>query len=106
MTFSIIAYDTVAGSCGMAISTCMPAVGSLCVFARAGRGVIATQAWVNPLLGVEGLKLLETRSAAETMRDLLGGDPEPEMRQLAVVDSNGDTAAHTGTWKPHAQNIR
>lgn len=96
MTFSITAYDTAAGSCGIAISTCMPAVGSLCVFVRAGHGAIATQAWINPLLGVDGRQLLATRSATETLRELLRRDPRPDLRQVALVDGNGDAAAHTG----------
>lgn len=105
MTFTIAAYDLAARACGMAISTCMPAVGSLCVFARAGCGVVATQAWINPLLGVEGLELLETHSADQTLGRLLRSDPEPETRQVAIVDSNGDAAAHTGArtypWSGH-----
>lgn len=96
-TFSIAAYDRASDACGVAVSSRIPAVGSLCAYARAGHGAIATQAWINPLLGVDGLRSLETYSSSETLRKVLDGDPQPEMRQVAVVDSNGDAAAHTGT---------
>lgn len=104
-TFSIVAHDVTAGAWGAAISSGIPAVGSLCVFAHPDRGVIATQAWVNPLLGVDGLELLETHSGRETLDRLLDQDPEPELRQVAVIDKDGDSAAHTGSrthpWSGH-----
>lgn len=104
-TFSIVAYDTAAGACGVAVSSGIPAVGSLCVFAQAGRGAIATQAWINPLLGIDGLELLRSHSAEDTLRRLLAGDPEPELRQVAIVDSGGRAIAHTGEqtdlWSGH-----
>lgn len=104
-TFSVVAYDTASGTCGVAISSRMPAVGSLCVFAEAGRGAIATQAWINPLLGVDGLELLSAHSAESTLRELLAKDPEPELRQIAIVDRGGHASAYTGTqthpWNGH-----
>lgn len=104
-TFSIVAYDPAAGQCGVAISTRMPAIGGLAVFARAGAGAIATQALINPLLGVDGLELLGHLSAGETVRQLLEADPGAEERQLAIVDATGGAAAHTGPqthpWRGH-----
>lgn len=104
-TFSVVGYDAATQACGIAISSAMPAVGSLCVFADPDRGAIATQAWVNPLLGVDGLELLATHSGQETLARLLSEDPEPEMRQLALVTTEGESAAHTGSethpWSGH-----
>ncbi|MBB3050833.1 putative Ntn-hydrolase superfamily protein [Prauserella isguenensis] len=104
-TFSIVAYDVRARQCGVAISTAMPAIGGLAVFARAGAGAIATQALINPLLGVDGLDLLRSRSAHDTMRQLLDADPGADERQLAIVDAEGRAAAHTGPqthpWNGH-----
>ncbi len=104
-TFSIAAYDHAAGMCGVAVSTAMPAIGGLSVFAHAGSGVIATQALINPLLGVDGMELLGTHSAAETLRTVLGTDPDREARQVAIVDHDGGAAAHTGSqthpWSGH-----
>jgi len=39
------------------------AVGALCVWAEPEVGAIATQAWVNPRFGPEGLRLLREGSA-------------------------------------------
>ncbi|MEV0053193.1 DUF1028 domain-containing protein, partial [Saccharopolyspora shandongensis] len=61
--FSIAAYDVVAGCAGVAVSSRMPSIGALSVFARAASGAIATQALINPLLGIDGLELLRTHSA-------------------------------------------
>jgi uncharacterized Ntn-hydrolase superfamily protein len=105
-TFSIVAYDDASGMLGVAISTRVPAVGAVCPFARAGVGAISTQAWTNPLLGVDGLDLMEQGNSAEvTLQKLLDADPDPEMRQVIAVDREGRSAAHTGSetdpWKGH-----
>jgi uncharacterized Ntn-hydrolase superfamily protein len=105
-TFSIVAYDDTSGMLGVAVSTRVPAVGAVCPFARAGVGAISTQAWTNPLLGVDGLDLLEQGySAEEALHKLLDADPDPETRQIIAVDEKGRSAAHTGSetdpWKGH-----
>jgi uncharacterized Ntn-hydrolase superfamily protein len=105
-TFSIVAYDATSSMLGVAVSTRVPAVGAVCSFARAGAGAISTQAWTNPLLGVDGLDLMEQGySAGEALRKLLDADPDPEMRQIVAVDGEGRPAAHTGAntdpWQGH-----
>ncbi|MEV0087829.1 DUF1028 domain-containing protein [Saccharopolyspora sp. NPDC050642] len=104
-TFSIAAYDVVAGCAGVAVSSRMPSIGALSVFARAASGAIATQALINPLLGIDGLELLRTHSADETLRRLLASDPGADSRQVAIVDKYGRSAAHTGPethpWSGH-----
>jgi uncharacterized Ntn-hydrolase superfamily protein len=105
-TFSIVAYDAASGMLGVAVSTRVPAVGATCPFARAGVGAISTQAWTNPLLGIDGLDLLEQgNSAEEALQKLLDADPDPEMRQIIAVDREGRSAAHTGSatdpWQGH-----
>jgi uncharacterized Ntn-hydrolase superfamily protein len=105
-TFSIVAYDDTSGMLGVAVSTRVPAVGAVCPFARAGVGAISTQAWTNPLLGIDGLNLLEQGyGAEEALQKLLDADPDPEMRQIIAVDGEGRSAAHTGSetdpWRGH-----
>ena len=105
-TFSIVARDHASGMFGVAASTKLPAVGVLVPYARAGVGALATQARTNPLLGYDGLDLLQRGyDAEETLRILLASDPEPEKRQVGIVDSRGRSAAHTGTeadhWRGH-----
>jgi hypothetical protein len=105
-TFSIVAHDLASGMFGVGASTKLPAVGTLVPYARCGVGAIATQARTNPLLGYDGLDLLQRGyGAGETLKILLGSDPEPEKRQVGTVDSWGHSAAHTGPeadpWRRH-----
>lgn len=81
MTFSIVARCIRSGQFGIAAATAMPAVGKLLAYAAAGRGAVATQARINPYLGIEGLELLRqglgaqaARSAGED-RSALGSAP-------------------------------
>jgi uncharacterized Ntn-hydrolase superfamily protein len=105
-TFSIVARCRRTGMFGVAVSTRVPAVGMLCPFVQAGVGAIATQARVNPYLGIDGLKLLaQDWSAQSTLDKLLIDDPMREGRQLAIVDNHGRVAAYTGPqcnkWAGH-----
>ena len=97
MTWSIVARDPETGSFGVAVTTKFFAVGALCPFGAGRIGALATQAFVNPLYGTDGLQLLaEGRSAEEIVAILTAGDPGRDIRQLHVIDRDGRTAAHTG----------
>lgn len=97
MTFSIIARCAETGQFGVAATTGVPAVGKLLTHAEAGIGAVATQARVNPYLGIDGLAYLRRSMRARNVRDRLAEeDPAPENRQFAVIDSHGDTAVWTG----------
>lgn len=105
-TFSIAARCKRTGMLGVAVSTAVPAVGAICPFVRPGAGAIATQSWVNPYLGIDGLKLLEAgRGAQEALDELLAQDPGREDRQIGVVDAKGGCAVFTGDscvdWAGH-----
>lgn len=107
-TFSIVARCRRSGMLGVAVSTAVPAVGGICPFVEAGIGAIATQSWVNPYFGIDGLKhLREGLSAAETLVNLLDGDTAREVRQIGIVDREGRTAVHTGSdcvdWAGHIE---
>jgi uncharacterized Ntn-hydrolase superfamily protein len=98
MTWSILAKDPETGAFGVAVTTKFFAVGALCPHGSAQIGALATQALVNPLYGVDGLKLLaEGRSAQDIMAILTTADPGREARQLHIIDREGRTAAHTGS---------
>lgn len=115
MTFSIVAWDPDTGMTGVAVATKHLAVGALVPHAKAGIGAIATQAQTNPLLGIRGLRILERRTAAESIYDetpadavidiLLRDDDQRHERQVHLVDHNGHTAAWTGKdcvdWAGH-----
>lgn len=96
-TFSIAARDEKTGQFGVAVSTKVPAVGCLCPFVKAGVGAIATQSFVNPYIGINGLKYLEEgMSAQATMERILQEDPEPAIRQFSIVDKEGNAVAFSG----------
>lgn len=98
MTYSIVALDRATGELGVAVQSHYFQVGPVVPWARAGVGAIATQSHVNVSFGPLGLEHLEAgRSATETMKALLAGDSDPEVRQLAIVDAAGTVAAHTGS---------
>ena len=96
MTWSILARDA-RGHFGMAIASRFFAVGSLCVHARRGVGVLSTQALLNPLYGPAGLdRLALGDTAAQAIASVIAGDPGREHRQIHVLPSNGPAAVHTG----------
>src|SRR5580765_6959661 len=106
-TFSIVARDPATGEMGVAVQSHWFSVGSLVSWAEAGAGAIATQSFVNPALGQEGLKLLKEGFPAQKVLDsLIGKDEGRDVRQFAIVDAHGKTAAWTGSkCIPEAGNI-
>jgi len=105
-TFSIAARCGRTGQLGVAVSTKVPAVGSLCPFVRPGVGAVATQAWVNPYLGPRVLDELARGAAADVaLRQVLAAEPDRELRQVGVVDAAHRSAAFTGAetdpWTGH-----
>jgi uncharacterized Ntn-hydrolase superfamily protein len=108
MTFSIIARDPATGSFGIAVATKFFAVGARVPHIASGVGAVATQALLNPLYGVDGLKLLrEGKPAPEVVRLLVGADTGRDHRQVHVMDAAGRIGAHTGaqcvTWCGHLE---
>ena len=76
MTFSLVARCARTGQFGIAAVTAVPAVGKLLTHAAAGVGAVATQARVNPYLGIDGLNLLRQGLSADAVRAaLLTTDP-------------------------------
>jgi uncharacterized Ntn-hydrolase superfamily protein len=97
MTFSIVARDPRTGMLGIAVTTKFFGVGSLCPFARAGVGAVATQALVNPTYGPHGLDLLASGLSPEEVADrLLSEDEGRDHRQLHLMDASGRVAARSG----------
>ncbi len=96
-TFSISARCAQSGQMGVAITTKFLAVGSLAPNAKAGLGACSSQAFVNPYHKFWMLDhLAKGASAEEALQASLAKDPRPELRQLAIVDATGRSAAHTG----------
>jgi uncharacterized Ntn-hydrolase superfamily protein len=97
MTWSIVAKDPATGAYAVAVTTCAFAVGSRVPYGCAGVGAIATQSFVNPYAGIDGLRLLqEGRSADEVIGIVTAADPGAANRQIHVIDRYGRTAAFSG----------
>jgi uncharacterized Ntn-hydrolase superfamily protein len=106
MTFSIAARCPRTGMLGVATSSKALSAGGLVPYCRAGVGAIASQSFVNPYLGIDGIVLLEQGLAAErTIERLVADDPGRDLRQLAIVDKEGRSAGYTGSrcisWAGH-----
>jgi uncharacterized Ntn-hydrolase superfamily protein len=102
-TFSIVAGAE--GEFGVAVSTARPAVGALVPHVCLG-GAIATQAWVNIGLGLDGVARLAAGAAVDaTLAALLAADPGAAHRQVHGIDAAGRQHAHTGAecvpWAGH-----
>ncbi len=96
-TYSIVAYDAETGDIGVAVQSHWFSVGSLVIWGEAGVGVIATQSFVNPAFGPEGLALLKKGlSAQQVANQLLATDEGRDFRQLGIVDAKGNATAYTG----------
>jgi uncharacterized Ntn-hydrolase superfamily protein len=96
-TFSIVARDPATGELGVAVQSHWFSVGSIVPWAEAGVGAIATQSFVDPSYGKLGLELMRTgKSGPEALRSLLAGDEGRDVRQVAMIDSQGRVDAWTG----------
>jgi len=96
-TFSIVARDAVTGEMAVAVQSHWFSVGTAVSWAEAGVGAVATQSFVNKSFGIRGLDLLRRGlTAQEALDALLKDDEGREVRQVAIVDSKGNVAAHTG----------
>jgi uncharacterized Ntn-hydrolase superfamily protein len=106
LTFSITARCPRTGQLGVATSSKALAAGALVPYVRAGVGAIASQSFVNPYIGLDGLTMLREGGGAEdTLSRLVNEDNGRDLRQAAVVDAKGKTAAFTGKqcipWAGH-----
>lgn len=105
-TFSIVAYDPDEKAWGVAVASKFLAAAALVSWARAGAGAVATQSFAKVGFGPDGLALMEQgKTAPEALTQLLENDPKRESRQVALVDTHGNVAAHTGKdcndWAGH-----
>jgi uncharacterized Ntn-hydrolase superfamily protein len=106
-TYSIVARDPATGEFGIAVQSHWFSVGALVPWAWPGVGAVATQANVEVSYGPRALELLAAGAgASEALARLVAGDPGAATRQVAVVDSHGEVAVHTGsTCVPFAGHV-
>lgn len=107
MTYSIAAYDPITRAAGIAVASCVPAVGAAVPFVSLD-GAIATQSRFNYALGHDGVVALGLGMRVDSgLRGLLEADPAPQLRQVHGVDRHGRCFAHSGDevkdWKGSRQ---
>lgn len=96
-TFSIVARDPATGELGVAVQSHWFSVGPIVPWAEAGVGAIATQSFVDPSYGKNGLELMRGgKSAPDTLKELLEKDEGRDVRQVAMIDAQGRVDAWTG----------
>ena len=95
-TFSVVARDSVTGEMAVGVQSHWFSVGSLVYWGKSGVGVVATQSFVNPAYGPNGLELMANgTSAKEALNILIAKDDGRDYRQVAFLDKNS-AAAYTG----------
>src|SRR5437879_6994187 len=98
MTYSIVAKDPNTGQLGVAVQSHWFSVGSVVTWAEAGVGAVATQSFVEASYGPLGLASMKSgKSPKVTLNTLLARDENRESRQVAMINTRGEAAVHTGS---------
>jgi len=105
LTYSIVARDAQSGEFGVAVASRFFAVGSLVPHVRHNMA-LATQAFVNPMWGVEGASRLSNGEDADAiMADFIKRDAGQAIRQAHMIGTSGNSVMHTGSacidWAGH-----
>jgi uncharacterized Ntn-hydrolase superfamily protein len=105
-----VAFDPKTGDLGVAVESRYFAVGTVVPWAKAGVGAVATQAIAKPSYGSDGLAAMaEGESASDVLARLLESDSQRAVRQVAMIDTAGRVAAHTGeecqAWAGHHSGL-
>ena len=96
-TYSIVAFDPQNDQFGVAVQSHWFCVGALVPWAEPGVGAVATQSFVDISYGPLGLRLMRAgKTAEQALQGLLASDPQASVRQVAMLDAQGNVAVHTG----------
>lgn len=113
MTFSLCVHETITDPSGtdqdwfgVAITTRLPGVGTICPYANE-HAAVATQSLSNPDIGRRGIAYVRDGLAIEdALQSLLNADPGRHSRQVHGVDAS-NTFSFTGEscrpWSGHEQ---
>jgi len=89
--FSIVARNSATGEMAVGVQRHWFSVGTLVPRGEAGPGVVATQAAVNKSYGPKAVTLLKLGYTAQQALDsLVKTDAAEDVRQVAVLDSQGN----------------
>ena len=95
-TYSIVARDPETGEVGAAVQSHWFQVHPV-IWVEPGIGAVATQSLADFTYGPAGLELLRLgRGADAALRGLIATDDAADVRQVAILDFDGDIAVHTG----------
>jgi uncharacterized Ntn-hydrolase superfamily protein len=96
-TYSIVARDAATGELGAAVQSHWFSVGSNVIWAEPGIGAVATQSFIEPSYGPLGLQLMRSgKTAKQALTSLLAADAHENVRQVGMVDADGNVSNHTG----------
>jgi uncharacterized Ntn-hydrolase superfamily protein len=96
VTFSVLARDAGTGDLGIAVSSCILAVGRAVPTAAPGVGIVAVQARSRRGLGTSLLAGLAEGSSPDLLVRRAAHAEEDAERQIAVLGVSGSVAADTG----------
>ena len=97
MTYSLVARDAETGELGVAVQSRSFGTGAAVPWALSGIGAVATQSFSLRSYGPRGLELMESGDAPRAaLARLVEEDELRDFRQVALIDADGETAAHTG----------
>jgi len=95
-TYSIICYDSATGQFGGAVQSHWFKVADV-IWLEAGVGAVATQSLTDLAYGPLGLDMMRMgRTAGEALDGLVASDSNNAVRQVAMIDADGNIATHTG----------
>jgi len=96
-TYSIVARDQRTEEMAVGVQSHWFSVGTIVSWGQSGVGVVATQSFVNPAFGPDGIQLMtEGKDARQVLNILIEEDEGRDYRQLAVLDAEGVVSAYTG----------
>lgn len=83
---------------GAAVQSHWFSTGTIVLWGQPGVGVVATQSFVNPAYGPQGLSMMAAGlSPQDVIRVLTQADSARDVRQLGVLNAQGRAAAYTGS---------
>lgn len=96
-TYSIVARDSITGEMAVGVQSHWFSVGTVVSWGEAGVGVVATQSFVDKSYGPKALALIKKGFTAQQALDSLAKiDRGIDVRQVAILDTKGNIATHTG----------
>ncbi|MFD1256211.1 DUF1028 domain-containing protein [Mucilaginibacter terrae] len=97
-TFSVVARDPATGQMAAAVQSHWFSVGTSVIWGKSGVGVVATQSFVNKSYGPLGLQLMQAgKTPQQALTELTQKDDGRDVRQVAFLNTKGQSAVHTGS---------